>query len=142
MFGMGRLSAVLSAAALLLIVVGCKNATPAPKPKHDIDIRGLWHVYFEFMQKTHKSEGVKNADELKAWAKENTTPDRLKMMAVYDLDAAFVSPRDNEPYVVRPWTKKITIHEAKGLKGKRFVAYTSGEVAEISEERFQAEASR
>jgi hypothetical protein len=95
------------------------------------------------MRKTHKETGPRNADELKSWIEANTAKEEREKMAVYDLDAAFVSPRDHLPYVIRPFDTKrkdggVVIHEAKGLNGKRLVAYgVEGRVVELTEEQFE-----
>jgi hypothetical protein len=141
MLAPGRRLSLLVVVVCLLGLASCSGKAPPP-PKHDIQIRELWHVYFEYMVKTFKQEGASNAEELNAWATKNMPSDRLKKMAVYDLAAAFVSPRDNLPYIVRSFNKSkkdggVVIHETTGLNGKRFVAYGTGEVAELTEEEFQ-----
>jgi len=133
----------LMVACGMLALAGCWGSEAPAPPKHDIHIRGLWHVYFEYMSKGYHAEGTKDAAELKKWAAENTTPERLKKMAVYDLDAAFTSPRDNLPYVLRNFKKSeqnggVVIHETKGLNGKRFVAYGRGGIGELNESEFRA----
>jgi hypothetical protein len=125
----------------LTVLIGCSRK--APRPKHNVHIRELWHVYFEYRSKAFKPEGARDAEALKEWATKNIPPERLKKLAVYDLQAAFVSPRDSLPYVVRPVDKSqasggVIIHEAVGSEGKRLVAYgETGEVAELNEEEFK-----
>jgi hypothetical protein len=135
------LSAFLFSLVVSWLAPGCGKAPPS-KPKHDVDIRGLWHVYVEYMTKNQKPQGAKNSEELREWATNNMTKERLELMAVYDLEAAFISPRDNLPYVVLPINKKredggIIIHEAKGVDGKRFVAFGKSMVQEMTEEEFR-----
>lgn len=76
-------------------------------------------------------------DELKKFAKRQGTDPGSDL---------FVSSRDNEPFVVVSTVKmtvpgvgdkKIALHEKTGVGGRRYVAYTTVEVEEVSDSRFQ-----
>jgi hypothetical protein len=139
--------------AAVSLAAGC--SAKSPPPRQTAHIRGLWHVYLEFV-KAHNGQAPKDAAELRAWAEANVKPERYQLMGITSLDDAFVSPRDNKPYVVRPVDKSqmhtaippdkpatavrgapVVAYEQQGQNGRRFVAYAFGEVGELPEAAFQ-----
>jgi hypothetical protein len=73
-------------------------------------------------------------------------PEMLKSFRLQSVDDLFISPRDQQPFVVRygvpPGTPglrgEILAYEAEGKDGKRFVALSSVDVKEMSDAEFKA----
>lgn len=140
--------------ALLLALSGCGDDEPNT-PKHDIHIRGLWHVLWRYTG-SHEGNYPKDAQELKTWAEANINEEQAELLGLHSVSDSFVSPRDGKPYVVLYIAKQnvgptvytpesdptamrgaIAIHEAEGQDGTRFVAFTTGDAREVSEAEFQ-----
>jgi hypothetical protein len=73
------------------------------------------------------------------------SPQLLEVMGIKDVDAAFASPRDGQPYVVAYGTSKsmgvIIAHERTGAGGTRLVATREGAAQEVEEAEYQKLAS-
>jgi hypothetical protein len=86
-----------------------------------------------------------NADEMKAWAKA-LPAEKLKDLRVENVETFFVSPRDNQPYVVLPNTDNhpmaIVVHEKTGKNGKRWAGISTGRVIEVGDAELQEKAGR
>jgi hypothetical protein len=133
---------------LLGLFAGCadkptKTDLP-PEEKHILKIASL---YIDFRSKNGRPP--KDADELKGFAKK-MDPKDLAARGIDDVDKAFVSPRDNQPYkVIKPDAVKpagkgappfpmVVIYEATGVGGKRMVASgMAGGAFEWDEERLK-----
>ena len=72
--------------------------------------------------------------------------ERLEAFQVTDIDKLFVSPRDNQPYVVvyrgqgglgPPGGATVIAYEQTGVDGKRYVALSNTAVEEMDEEKFR-----
>lgn len=107
-----------------------------------------------------------NDEELKAFIK-SKGPDALQPFKVADVDALFISPRDNQPFVIlyeklaassgvpgmptpgegTPGSsgsapsalggQPVVAYEASGVAGKRLVASALGAVDEVDEKKFR-----
>src|SRR5260370_16457005 len=92
--------AVLGLFALFPLLTGCsQKIEPQPVPPAEARIRKLGSIYHEFSVSQHKKPA--SMDELKAWAK-NLSKTRLGELGIADVDAPFVSPPPNQPYVLLP----------------------------------------
>ena len=81
---------------------------------------------------------------LKAYGK-NLSPQLLEVMGIKDVDAAFASPRDSQPYTIAYGTSKsmgvVIAHERTGVDGTRLVATREGAAQEVEEAEFRKLAS-
>jgi hypothetical protein len=117
-----------------------------PNEKHIIKIVFL---YMDF-RGAHGGRAPKDAQELKNWAK-GLKKEQLASRGIDDLDGAFISPRDNQPYVlVNPQAGRagpggrpsmLWVYEKAGVEGKRMGANSMGYAFEMDEERFKDLAS-
>ncbi len=110
-------------------------------------LRRLSSLYNEYSLKQGRLPS--NATELQAWAKKLNKTD-LEKMGIEDVEKAFVSPRDRQPYVIRPAGMSrgrkaaggqpqgvVMAHEQTGANGKRFVLLVRGNVVELAEPQFR-----
>src|SRR5205807_8122537 len=109
-------------ALLSYLALGCGAAKHeghaiSSDEKHILQVVRLWGAY---KQELHKAPS--NAEELKAWAK-SQKPEVLGKLNIEDVDKAFVSPRDSQPYeVIKPPTSNpmgmgTVVLEKTGVKG-------------------------
>lgn len=142
----GRWLVMLLAAALLSASSGCAGGTDSSTlPEAAIHIQKLASLYNRY--RTERGKPPANASELKEFCKK-LKPEFLKELGINNLDSAFVSPRDNQPYVVQSAgmgayqgqkgaPQMVAIYEKTGQGGKRWVAFAQGSVAELDEEKFK-----
>jgi hypothetical protein len=136
MFHVRRLSRA-GLLALALVAAACSGKVkekPLSPEEHNLVKFG--RLYLEH----RKAQGRPPAsvDQLKAWAK-NQSKEALAKMGIEDLDKVFISPRDNEPYVLVSLPMgmgPVLAHEKTGSGGKRLVLNSQGSVYEADEENF------
>jgi hypothetical protein len=125
-------------------VAGCGSKSDVPVGKAAENIRKLALAYVQFAA-TNKGIGPSNKDALASFlAKQN----RLSREAA---EAYFVSPRDNQPYVIR-WGLRplgsasigpdvpepsIIIIERTGVDGVRYIADGQLGIRQLSDEELQ-----
>jgi hypothetical protein len=131
--------AVLGPFVLFCLLTGCgQKIEPQPLPAAEAVIRKLGSLYHDFGATQHKKPA--NMEELKAWAKK-LPKTRLADLGIEDVEAIFVSPRDNQPYVLvhggpaGPW--QVVAHEKTGKDGKRYVVTAMGSALEIEDAAFK-----
>jgi hypothetical protein len=140
----GRSLLVLAVAVCLF--GGCQRGPTktdlSPDEKHILKIVTL---YTDF-RGAHQGRGPRDARELKDWAK-GLKKEQLDARGIEDLDSAFISPRDNQPYVlVKPEAARpgpggrpamLWVYEKTGVDGKRMAANAMGYAFEMDEEQFK-----
>jgi hypothetical protein len=114
-------------------LVGCnRGPTKTDLPPEEKHILKLAALYSDFRGKNGRLP--KTIDELKAFARK-MSPEDLRQRGIDDLDKAFTSPRDNQPYkLVPPQRPKrggppfpmVILYEATGVDGKHMVASGMG----------------
>src|SRR5262245_14244731 len=120
-------------------LVGCGGEGPRERPEGEAPLKQFAVLYGHYLA-NHRGKPPKDAAQLKAFAK---TGD-VKKFGVDDLERAFVSPRDGQPYVVvaqaagvpDPSRPGVIAYEQTGKGGRRFVAFSTTAVEEIDEARF------
>jgi hypothetical protein len=150
----GKQEVLVNASRWILLAVvlgflpGCSRGPTktdlAPEEKHILKLAAL---YSEFRGKNGR--GPNNLEELKTFARGLSKED-LASRNIDDLDKAFISPRDNQPYKVvgaqaarrpaqgGPPMPMVVIYEATGVNGKRMVASGMGGGAfEMDEEKLK-----
>ena len=119
---------------LTFILAGCGGGQVAPQPEQ-VNLKQLAVLCGKYAG-ANKGRMPASLEDLKQFAKKSTPPAG---------DDLFVSPRDHEPYVSRPSVqmsmpgvgeKKLLAYEKTGVNGKHYVAYTTTEVEEVDEGRF------
>ncbi len=110
-------------------LVGCSPSPTKtdldPNEKHILKVASL---YSDFRSKNGRPP--KTIDELKTFARK-LSKQELQNRGIEDLEAAFVSPRDHQPYKVAPPSPPkrggppmplVALYEQAGVGGKRMVA--------------------
>jgi hypothetical protein len=140
---------VAGAVPLLLLFFsagGCSDPGRSNQAEESSSLKPLAAFYGKFVNQ-HGGKPPGNEAELKAFLKEPKNAESLRLeFKVADVDAMFISPRDNQPYVViygtlsgppGPGGAPVIAHEKTGVEGKRFVASALGAVEEVDEARFR-----
>jgi hypothetical protein len=128
------------------LAAGCSSKVIKERPAaevHILKLSSLWSAY----RQAHGNRAPDTIDQLKAWAK-TQNQDRLKEMGIEDLEQAFVSPRDNQPYrLAKPNPKapgahrgvqRVVAYEQVGVNGKRLTVSSMGSTSEMSEEELKS----
>jgi hypothetical protein len=139
-------SQILGLAVAVFLFGGCQRyPVKTDLDPHEKHILKIVSLYTEF-RGAHQGRAPKDAQELKEWAK-GLKKDKLTSRGIENLDDAFVSPRDKQPYVlVRPEAAKpgpggrpamLWVYEKTGVGGKRMGANPMGYAFEMDEEAFK-----
>ena len=121
--------------AALVVCPGCPPPSEAQSSGNK-EIRVI--LDFALKYKSDTKEWATAADELIAWIKK-LNPKELEFRKITNIEEAFVSPRDNEQYVIPEQTGGrtaekylILVIEATGKDGKKMVALENDMVREMS----------
>jgi hypothetical protein len=132
----------------LVLLAGCgRGSRKADLPVEEKHILKLAALYSDYRAKNGRPPTT--IEELKGFAKGLSQQD-LAQRGIDDVDKAFISPRDNQPYkVVGPQPRRsgpgapppmpmVVIYETTGVNGKRMVASGMGGGAfELDEPRLK-----
>ena len=142
---------VKAKAALLLAAVaalyGCSSrGGPSTPPEELLTLKPIARFYGNYFQ-THQGNPPPDEAAFKAFLKESQNADLLKAEhKVTDIDKMFISPRDNQPYVIfygripnssGPGGAPVVAYEKKGREGKRYIASAVGAIEEVDEAAFR-----
>ncbi len=124
--------------------IGCGGGSP-PQPPVESSLQKLAVIYGQYLG-SHRGQAPVNEQELREFLETMSESERQKQ-GITDISKFFQSPRDGQPYVVRygvqlgapgpdgaPWVA----HEKTGQAGKRFIAFSTGQMDEVDEAKFQA----
>jgi hypothetical protein len=121
--------------------VGCRGGGE-PEPEAKVRLTRLLRLYQVYVEKNRK--GPANEQALRAFGQKLSSQERDGYLIGDDLDGIFISPRDQQPFVVRYNLKlepggptRAVAWEAAGKDGKRFVALSPLYVEEYDEETFK-----
>jgi hypothetical protein len=118
--------AALGLGVLALATAGCEASSPKLRsrdaiPPGEAELRKIVSLYIAYA-KANNNKSPANAEQLKAWAK-GLPKAKLQEFEIEDLDKVFVSPRDNQPFVVIPRTGpgpgRVIACEKTGVNGAR-----------------------
>jgi hypothetical protein len=118
-------------------ILGCGGAPQADPARSNIQQLAVLCGRYATQ---NKGAPPKTLDQLKKFAKAQGAASEV---SGGDL---FISPRDQEPYVLIPQAqmgvpgvgeKKMLLHEKTGSGGKRYVVYSTIEIEEVGDARFQ-----
>jgi hypothetical protein len=126
-------------------LVGCTQGSSKPDlPPEEKHILKLAALYSDFRGKNGRPPGT--MDELKSFAK-RMGPEALKQRGIENIDDAFTSPRDHQPYKLAPPQPPkrggppmpmVVVYESTGVDGKRMVASgVGGGAFELDEEKLR-----
>jgi hypothetical protein len=133
----GRL--VVGLAALVPVLSGCgprlPDREPVPARTKILKFASLCTAYTASQKKKPS-----NIEELKSWAK-TLNKSELERFGIDDLGSAFVSPRDNQPYVIvksnRSGPGDVLAYEKTGEGGKHYIVTPMGSALELDEAELQ-----
>jgi hypothetical protein len=124
---------------LLLAVTGCSRVKVEPREAllGEAETQRVLGLYTHY-RSTTGGKPPPNADALKAWVKK-LKKEELSQRGITDVDQAFISPRDQQPYVIVPPSGSlgVVVFERKGVDGKRYVGTQQGSTLEIDESRLR-----
>jgi hypothetical protein len=131
----------LAFALTLLPAAGCRSRTEAGEPEAKARLTKLLRLYRAYADR--HGQGPPSDAALREFGQKLSPKDRDELLIGDDLDGIFVSPRDNQKFVIRHDLKlsggatRAVAWETEGHAGKRFVALSMGYVEEYDEETFQ-----
>jgi hypothetical protein len=119
---------------------GCSRQAP-PLTQQAVHLKDLAVAYGRFIPR-HRGQTPANEQEFREFVQQ--IREELPSKPT-DVNSLFVSPRDNQPYVIRygiPSTMggpqaPVIAYEQQGVGGKRYVANMLGAVEEVDEARFR-----
>lgn len=123
-----------------LLGAGCGGPNnPAGSQVQTSKLRAIVAFYQQY-QDSHRRQPPENEAEFKAYVK-TLSPQQLDAWKVSDIDQAFLSERDGQPYVVlygkQAASGRLIGSERNGKDGQRMVAYKTGQVELVDEAQFQ-----
>ena len=121
-------------------VAGCGGPkNPAGAEIQTSKLRPLASLYKQY-QGSHHGKPPENEAEFKAYLK-TLSPQQLGAWKISDVDQAFISERDHQPFVIlygkQAASGKLIGSEKSGKDGKRLVAQKTGQVELADEAQFQ-----
>ena len=147
--GLARLAPVLSwsMGVPMLVLLCCLGASgcgrSAPRePEAKVRLAKLHRLYQVYVEKN--KHGPPNEEALRAFGQKLSAKERDEYLIGDDLDTIFISPRDNQKYVIKynlpldpGAASQAVAWEATGQNGKRYVALSIGYIEEYDDETFQ-----
>ncbi len=138
---------LMMALALLCAIAGCGNPGRTNKQEEESSLKPLAKFYGDFVNQ-HRGKPPADEDEFKTFLKEASNTNLLKAeFQITDIDKLFISPRDNQPYVIYyktisqsqgPGGAPVVAYEKTGVNGKRFVASVLGGVVQLDDSAFSS----
>jgi hypothetical protein len=134
---------ILSALVLSLSFVGgCgqkpASVEPGSEEQHILQFLNLW----SYFRNAHQGQPPKSIKEMETWVKSLSKEQREKIK-IDNLEGAFVSPRDGQPYELGPpppqqmkGMARVIVYEKTGVSGKHLVA-GGGSVGRMSDEELR-----
>jgi hypothetical protein len=120
---------------LIPFVIGCgPNLPDRVQPSAEARIAKLASICSKYATKQRKKPA--SIDELKSWAKQLSKPE-LEQLGLEDPDTAFVSPRDNQPYVLvktpGAGPGDVIAYERTGQGGMHYIVTPYGRAFELDD---------
>jgi len=147
--GLARLAPVLSWSMVVTMLIllcclgasGCGRSGPR-ESEAKVRLAKLLRLYQVYVEKT--KHGPPNEEALRAFGHKLSPKERDEYLIGDDLDTIFISPRDNQKYVIKynltldpGAASQAVAWEATGQNGKRYVALSIGYTEEYDDETFQ-----
>ena len=141
--GMVRQNRRLLLSLCLAVGLGCSSQkNVADEKPNDSHIKPITSLYTGYMNR-HADRPPASEAEFKQFIAEGGDA-VLKAAGVSTLEELFVSPRDNQPYVIlygndaaRLISRGIVVYERNGNGGRRLVGYRMGFVNEVDDAEFR-----
>jgi hypothetical protein len=123
--------------------MGCGRSLEIKTEAGPSNLSKLHALYVSYMQ-MHRAAGPVNLEEFKRFiSNEGSTEARRLDVDLTNLDQLFLSPRDNEPYIInyglhfdaKSIGRQVFIYESRGRDGRRAVAYATGWSEEVDPQK-------
>lgn len=133
-FPTSQAAILLLCASLSVLSIGCSAPAPEVSEEQDGTMRALAMAYGQYVSQ-NRGRPPKDEKRLRKFVEDKQHI--LDTFGVESIDDMFVSPRDNEPYVVNYGKKaRVVAYEKVGVDGKRMIAEDLGVVREVDEAEF------
>ena len=136
-------SMVVVTMAVLLCCLGASGCNRSAPRESEVKVRlsKLLRLYQVYVEKNKK--GPPNEEALRQFGQRLSTKERDEYLIGDDLDAIFISPRDNQKFVIKynltldPSAQSQAVAwEESSQNGMRFVALSIGYIEEYDDETF------
>lgn len=131
-----RLATPLAGSVILMVGFVLLGQTGCRQPRAKVEVSRLQQlsVFYGRYMSQNKGQTPTSEKQFKEFIQ--------KVDSSVNVDELFVSPRDNEPYVVRykegmVAPGAVTVHEKTGVDGQRMVSLSTGEVRTVDETEFK-----
>jgi hypothetical protein len=138
-----RIAGFTTLAVFIGLTAGCGSSGKVETTKEEIHIRQIGMLAGQYKNK-HKRL-PQTVEELKKWA-QTLKPEDLQKLGIDNLESAFISPRDGQPYAIatssNPMQAKMGIqevlfYEKEGVKGKHLTVSSMGSTSEMDRDRLK-----
>jgi hypothetical protein len=127
----------------LAMALGCNSQQSGSDGTTGVPrIKGLTALYISFMN-NNAGRPPASEDEFKRYVAEKGGP-VFDSAGVSTAEEMFISPRDNEPYVIlygndaaKLLSRGIVAHERTGVNGSRLVGRRAGSIEDLGEAEFR-----
>jgi len=130
--------------SLTLVAAGCQDKTGRELEPVESNVKNIAIFYGRYVSQ-NRGRTPPNEEALKKFIASHPATE-LAALKITDVEQLFVSPRDNQPYVVRygaklpppgPSGSPVIAYEKDGVGGRRFVAFAHAGVEELDDARFR-----
>lgn len=130
--------------SLGVIAAGCRHQGGAELAPAESNVKNIAIFYGRYMSQ-NRGQTPPDKEALKKFIASHPATE-LAALKITDVEPMFVSPRDQQPYVVlygvklpppSPAGSPVIAYEKDGVGGRRFVAFANAGVEELDEARFR-----
>ena len=127
-----------------VVAAGCQHPTSREVPPAESNVKNIAIFYGRYLAQ-NRGRTPPDKEALKKFIASHPATE-LAALKITDVEQLFVSPRDNQPYVVRygaklpppgPSGSPVIAYEKDGDGGRRFVAFANAGVEELDDARFR-----
>ena len=134
-------------ACLVLASIGC-GAKSVPQPPTEANLKTLYVLFGQYTGQ-NRGQSPPDAAAFKKFV-QSLDAEQLKSLTDKDVDSLFISPRDNQPYVIH-YKAEMGVpgvgtpdapgggwlaHEETGVNGKKYLLLSTGIIEEVDAQRF------
>jgi hypothetical protein len=132
-------------AAVIILAAGCSGKVVKAREDPKSHIKQLGILYGRFTGE-HQGRGPANEKEFKDYIRKMDADQLPAGIDKANVDALFVSPRDNQPYGIvygvspgppGPQGSTVTVYEKTGVDGKHYVFMGAGQVEEVDDAKLK-----
>jgi len=130
--------------AFCVVAAGCEGKTGRELEPVEANVKNIAIFYGRYLSQ-NRGRTPPDQEALKKFITSHPATE-LAALKITDVEQLFVSPRDNQPYVVLygaklpppgPSGSPVIAYEKDGAGGRRFVAFANAGVEELDDVRFR-----